>query len=147
MDDPESAARASLFRSLLIYLIFLVLAVAVVVYVTANRASGAAFVTISIVGVVALLLAYQVVQHYRDMQSPLAETDGAVVRKWQRADLIVVMQSFYLTVDRTVFRVPPEDWVHIDEGMYVKVVHFPRTLTVVSIHEIVRPAAPPLDEP
>ena len=41
-----------------------------------------------------------------------------------------------MTVGRTVFRVAPEDHIMVDEGMVVKVVHFPRTLNVVSVHEV-----------
>jgi hypothetical protein len=99
-------------------------------------------VTLSIVALVGLLLAYQTVQHLRDLSAPLAESEGAIVRKWTRADMIIAMQSYYITVDRVVFRVKPEDYIHLSEAMYVKVVHFPNTLTVVSVHEA--PGGPPL---
>ena len=139
MDDPESSARASLRRSGLIYAILLIADLVVIAYIIAGASSGGAIVTLSIVGVVGLLLAYQVMQHVRDVNAPLAESDGAVQRKWTRADLIIAMQSYYLTVDGTVFRVKPEDHLMVDVGMYVKVVHFPHTLNVVSIHEMSRP--------
>lgn len=134
MDDPVRGARASLRRTAAIYGALLAADIAVVVYILIVRTSGAAFVTLSFVVVVGLLLAYQVVQHVRDFGARLAETDGVIVRKWKRADLIIAWDSFYLTVDRTVFRVRPEDWIHLDEGEFVKVVHFPHTLTVVSVH-------------
>ncbi len=70
----------------------------------ANGASGGAYVTITIVGLVGLLLAYHVYQHVRDLGAPLAESEGLVTRKWTRADLIIAMQSYYVTVGRTVFR-------------------------------------------
>ena len=76
-----------------------------------------------------------------------AESEGLVVRKWKRADLIIAWDSYYLTVDRTVFRVKPEDWIQVREDAYVKVVHFPNTLNVVSIHELRPPAAPPPPAP
>ncbi len=143
MDDPVAAARASLRRGALIYSALLVADVAVIAYILDARAGGAAFVTLSFVVVVGLLLVYQVAQHVRDFDSRLAETDGVVVRKWKRADLIIAMDSYYLTVGRAVFRLPPEEWIHVDEQTYVKVVHFPHTLTVVSVHPIERPPAPP----
>jgi xanthosine utilization system XapX-like protein len=133
--DPEQAARASLRRTMLIYLALLAADLLVVYYIAANGDSGGAYITLSIVGLVGLLLAYQTVQHLRDLGAPLAESEGAIVRKWTRADLIIAMQSYYITVDRVVFRVKPEDYVHLTEAMYVKVVHFPNTLTVVSVHE------------
>ncbi len=139
MDDPVAAARASLRRSALTYAALLVVDIAVAAYIIEARAGGAAFVTLSFVVVVGLLLVYQVAQHVRDFEARLAETDGVVVRKWKRADLIIAMDSYYLTVGRTVFRLRPEDWIHVDEQMYVKIVHFPHTLTVVSVHPIDRP--------
>ena len=145
MDDPVAAARASLRRSAAIYAALLAADIAVVVYILIVRTGGAAFVTLSFVAVVGLLLAYQVVQHVRDFGARLAETDGRVVRKWKRADLIIAWDSFYLTVERTVFRVRPEDWILLDEGAFVKVVHFPHTLTVVSVHIAPRGDARPPD--
>jgi len=139
LEDPESAARASLFRSLLIYAALFAADIVVLYWVVAASKGPAAFVTLSIVGVVGLLLGYQVWQHFRDMRAPLAESTGVVLRKWSRADLIIAWHSYYLTVDRTVFRVQPEDFIKVDEAMYVKVVHFPHTLNVVSIHEVRRP--------
>jgi hypothetical protein len=134
VEDPVPGARASLRRSAAIYAALLAADIAVVVYILIVRTGGAAFVTLSFVVVVGLLLAYQVVQHVRDFGARLAETDGVVMRKWKRADLIIAWDSFYLTVERTVFRVRPEDWIHVEEGEFVKVVHFPHTLTVVSVH-------------
>jgi hypothetical protein len=143
VQDPEPAARASLRRSLLIYTALLASDLLFLAFLAPNIASGFGYVSLSVVGIVGLLLAYQVYQHYRDTQAQLAETDGIVQRKWKRADLIVAMQSFYITVDRVVFRVTPEDFVSVDEGMFVKVVHFPNTLHVVSVHEMRRPEPPP----
>lgn len=142
MQDPEPAARASLVRSLIIYTLLFAVDALVVYYIVASGEGGAAYVTMSIVAVVGLLLGYQAVQHYRDLRTPLAESVGVVQRKWTRADLIIAWNSYYVTVDRTVFRVRPEDYIHLDEAMYVKVVHFPNTLNVVSIHELKRSGEP-----
>lgn len=142
MDDAARSARASLIRTGLIYSAFLAVDVAVIVYIVVARVSNAAFITLAIVAIVGLLLLYQVVQHVRDFGASPVETDGVVQRKWRRADLIIAMDSYYLTVDRTVFRVKPEDWIHIEEAMPVAVVHFPHTQSVVSVREARRdPAA------
>jgi len=144
VQDPESIARAALRRSAVIYGLLLGVDVLVLVYIVANGAGGGAYITLSIVGLVGLLLAYHVYQHVRDLGAPLVESQGLVTRKWTRADLIIAMQSYYVTVERTVFRLRPEEYIHIDTGMYAKVVHFPNTLNVVSIHEVLdmRPAEP-----
>ena len=134
--DPESAARASLRRSAFIYTLLLAVDVVVLGLIVANGASGGAYVTISIVGLVGLLLGYHVLQHVRDLGAPLTESEGLVTRKWSRADLIVAMQSYYIMVARVVYRVRPEEYIHLEEGMYVKIVHFPHSLNVVSVHEV-----------
>jgi len=139
VEDPESSARSSLFRSLLIYTVFFAADVIFIAYVTSYGLEGGAYVTTSIVAVVGLLLLYQVVQHLRDLRAPLAESEGLVVRKWKRADLIIAWESYYITVDRTVFRIKPEQYLDVREDSYVKVVHFPSTLNVVSVHEVLRP--------
>jgi hypothetical protein len=108
----------------------------------------------------ALLVAYQVIQHYRDLREPLAESEGVVTRVWSRADLIIAFHSYYVTVGRKVYRLRPEDYVPLEDRwrqleradppleLYVKVAHFRHTLNAVSVHEIRRPATdepPPLE--
>ena len=61
MEDPESSARSSLRRSGVIYAVLLIADLLVISYIVAGATSGGAFVTLSVVGVVGLLLAYQVV--------------------------------------------------------------------------------------
>lgn len=143
MDDPEAAARKSLTRSLITYGALLAADLLVLYYIASRGSGGASYVTFSVVGVVGLLLLYQVIQHVRDLDVPLAETDGVVLRKWSRADLIIAWNSYYMAVDRTVFRITPLQFAELREEKFVKVVHFPNTLNVVSIHEI----APPPPEP
>jgi hypothetical protein len=134
--DPESDARASVFRSLLIYGAFLAADVLVIGWVLSRGIQGPAYVTTSIVAVVGLMLLYQVVQHARDLRAPLAESEGMVTRKWKNADLIIAWDSYYIRVDRFVFRIKPEQYIEVRENSYVKVVHFPHTLNVVSVHEL-----------
>jgi len=144
VEEPERIARASLRRSTIIYSAILGIDLLVLAYIISTGASGAAYVTFTIVGIVGLLLAYNVVQHVRDLGSPLTETEGTILRKWSRADLLIAWHSYYLNVDRAIFKVSPIDYALLNEGMYVKVVHFPRTLSVASIHEG-RGPQPPVD--
>lgn len=129
---------------MVIYIALLAIDALAVYYIIANAESGAAYITLSIVGAVGLLLVFQVWMHARDLGSPLAETEGVVRRKWSRADLIIAWHSYYITVGRTVFRVAPEDHIMVDEGMVIKVVHFPHTLNVVSVHELRGAPRPPV---
>jgi hypothetical protein len=136
MAGSEHFGRASLIRGTLLYSVFLALDIAVIVLILIVRTGNAAFITLAFVAFVGILLVFQVVQHVRDLRAPLTETDGVVIRKWRRADLIIAMDSYYLTVGKKVFRVRPEDWVHIDEMMRVRVIHYPHTLNVVSVQEV-----------
>jgi len=127
------------------YALFLVLDLIAVYYIVTSEPGGAGYVTLTIVGAIGVLLAMQVWMHARDLGSPLAESEGVVHRTWTRADLIIVWTSYYISVERRVFRLRPEDHVLLTQGMLVKVVHFPRTLHVVSVHEVrgvPRPPAP-----
>jgi hypothetical protein len=155
VQDPESAARSSLFRNMIIYGVLFLPTLAVVVWIATSNPTGFAYFSMSVAGVVALLLGYQTFAHYRDMRSPLVESEGVVQRIWSRADLIIAWHSYYVAVDRKVFRLLPEDYVQLEDRfrqlgrldppveLYVKVVHFPATLNVVSVHEILRPPADP----
>jgi hypothetical protein len=40
-----------------------------------------------------------------------------------------------------VFRIKPEYYLDVREDSYVKVVHFPHTLNVVSVHELRPPSS------
>ena len=156
MQDPEQAARASLFRSFVIYSLMLLGDIAAVTWIATSGPTGAAYATLSVVAVVGLLLAYQAYAHYRDLREPLAESEGPVSRVWARADLIIAWHSYYVSVGRGVYRMRAEDYVVLEDRvrrlqaadppreMYVKIDHFPRTLNVVSIHEMAPPSpAPP----
>jgi hypothetical protein len=140
---------------MIIYGALLLPTLAVLSWIAASEPSGFAYFSMSIAGVVALLLGYQVFAHYRDTRAQLVESEGVVQRIWSRADLIIAWHSYYVTVDRKVFRLQPEDYVQIEDRfralsrldppieLYVKVVHFPMTLNVVSVHEVLAPAGPP----
>jgi hypothetical protein len=133
-----------------VYSILFLAAAVVVFYIATNRESNFAFVSLSIVGVVGLLLGYYVYQHLRDLAASLKESEGVIVKKWMRADIPFLLQGYYIAVNRTVFRVQAEDYVHLREDMYVKVVHFPHTMNVVSVHEVRGPgdvAEPPPQAP
>lgn len=157
MPDPESSARASLFRSMVAYVVLLAGDIAVVWYIAVSGPQGLGYLTMSVIAGVGLLLAYQVILHYRDLRQPLAEAEGTVYRVWKRSDMIITWDSFYITVDRSVYRIPAEEYPYLQERftmfasrtppqrLYVKVVHFPNTMTAVSVHEIVEPPAP-IDE-
>jgi hypothetical protein len=146
---------------MIIYAALMTPALAVLVWLATSNPTGFAYFSMSFAGVVALMLGYQAFAHYRDLRSPLVETEGVIKRVWSRADLIIAWHSYYVSVEsapveggavsRKLLRIQPEDYVHLEDRfrtvsqldpaleIYVKVVHFPWTLNVVSIHEIRQP--------
>jgi hypothetical protein len=140
--ERESRGRGGLRRGVLLYLALTAIAVAICVLVFLNRASNAAFITIVIAGGIGLLFAYQTVQHIRDLTHPMARTEGAITKKFQRADLIIVWQSYYIALNRKLFRVDPHDYIMVDEGMRVVVDYFPHTLNVVAVTPDTPPPQP-----
>jgi hypothetical protein len=127
-----------------IYALIFAADVVVLYLLVTHGVQGIGYVTLTVVGVVGLLLAYQLLLQVRDVGAPPVETIGVINRKWSRADLIIAWQSHYITVERTVFNITPIDYLLLKEGATVRVVHFPRTLRVVSVEEVTGapPAAP-----
>jgi hypothetical protein len=137
VEEMDAAGRAVLLRGVLLYGTFLVIALAGVATLIASGLEGALYVWLVIVLVVAGLLAHIVWQHAKDMRSVPVESEGSIARKWQRADLVIVWQSFYVQVERRIFRLDARDYLLVEEGQRVRVRHFPRTLSVVRV-EIVK---------
>jgi hypothetical protein len=93
-------------------------------------------VSLSVTVLLGLLLAQQVWQHARDAGSPPVETEDVILRKFQRAELLIMWQNHYLQVGRAFFNVDARDYILVREGQVVRVVHFPRTLKVVSVDPV-----------
>jgi hypothetical protein len=156
VQEPESEARAALFRSLVIYSVLLLGALALITWLATL---GGAYIAMIFFGAIGLLLAYQVVQHYRDLREPLDESEGTILRVWSRADLIIAWPSYYVTIGRRVYRLRAEDYVPLEDRwkrlraldppqeLYVKIVHFPHTLNVVTVHPMLPPPPPDSDTP
>ena len=140
--EREARGRGGLRRGVLLYLAMTAVAVTICVLVFIHRASNGAFITIVIVGGIGLLFAFQTLQHIRDLTHPLARTEGAIAKKWQKADLIIAWQSYYIALNRKMFRIDPHDYIMVDEGMRVTVEYFPHTLNVVAVTPEMPPQRP-----
>ena len=141
MAVTRPSARGEVLRSTLLFSPFLAVTLAALVFllqdIASEGAGGGTIVGLVLVGSVALLLAYQVVQSVRDLFSQLVETTGLVERRWSRNEFLLFRNS-YIFVDRNVFRLPPEQLLDIDRGDLVRVVHYPHTGAVESIELVKR---------
>jgi hypothetical protein len=136
-----SQARGSVLRSTLLFSPFLAVSVFALSYivgeaVTDGFSTGRA-IGIVLVGFMALLLGYQVLQSIRDLFAAAVETVGVVERQWSRNEFMLFRNS-YIFVGNNVFRLLPEEYIDIKLGDTVRVVHYPHTATVVSV-EVVPP--------
>ena len=141
MAVTRPSARGEVLRSILLFSPFLAVTLAALVFllqdIAGEGAGGGTIVGLVLVGSVALLLAYQVIQSVRDLFSQLVETTGLVERRWSRSEFFLFRNS-YIFVDRNVFRLPPEQLLDIDRGDLVRVVHYPHTGAVESIELVKR---------
>ena len=143
MAATRPSAQGEVLRSTLLFAPFLAVTLAALAFLLEDTASegvsGGRIVGLVLVGSVALLLGYQVIQSVRDLFSQLVETTGLVERRWSRNEFLLFRNS-YIFVDRTVFRLPHEQLLDIDRGDLVRIVHYPHTGAVESI-ELVRRGA------
>jgi hypothetical protein len=140
----RSSARFQVLRSLLLFTPFLAVTAGVLAFllrdIATDGASGGRIVGTVLVGFVTLLLAYQVVQSLRDVFSGLVETAGIVERRWSHNDLFLFRNS-YIFVDRNVFRLDPAQFIDVELGDTVRVVHTPHTTMVESLEVTQRAGA------
>lgn len=139
MAATRPSARATVLRSALLFSPFLAVTLAAFAFIlrdtTEEGMSGGSIVGLVLVGLVALLLAYQVGQSVRDLFSQPVETTGLVERRWSRSDFFL-FRNDYVFVEGNVFRLQPEQFVEVDLGDIVRVVHYPHTATVATIEVV-----------
>ena len=107
----------------------------IVTQFASDGASAGRVVGLILVGSVALLLGYQVIQSIRDLLSGTVETVDEVVRSWTRNDMFLFRNS-YVFVDRNVYRVPPDQYIELSPGDMVRIVHTPHTGVVETIERV-----------
>ncbi len=143
MEAARPSARAAVWRNVLLFTPFLALTLTpfalLLADVLAEGLSGGRLVGLVLIGSVALLLAYQVVQAVRDLFASLTETVGTVDRLWSRNDLFL-FRSSYAFVAGNVFRLTEEHLLDASLGDRVRIVHYPHTGSVASVEVLPREA-------
>jgi hypothetical protein len=142
MAATRPSAWANVLRSALLFTPFLAVTLTAFGFiaqdVAKDGASAGRVAGLVLAGLVGLLLAYQVIQSVRDLFSRPVETEGMVERRWSRSDLLLFRNS-YIFVGRNVYRLSPDQFIHVELGDTVRVVHYPHTAAVEAI-EVVRRA-------
>lgn len=141
MAATRSSAWWAVLRSALVFTPVLAVALVALGYIAQEIAdkgsSGGRVVALVLIGFVALLLAYQVVQSLRDLFSRTVETVGVVDRCWTKNDFFLFRNS-YIFVERDVYRLSPKHAVTVDSGDSVRIVHYPHTGAVETIEVVAR---------
>jgi hypothetical protein len=139
MTAAQSSARAAVLCSALLFTPFFALALLGFAFIVRDAAqhglSAGRVVGLVIVGLVVLLLGYQVVQSVRDFFSGLVETVGLVERQWSRNEFLL-FHNTYIFVGKDVYRLSPEQGLEVERGNMVRIVHLPHTSTVETIEAV-----------
>ena len=126
-------------RSALLFAPFFAVSLFVFVFIVLDGVdqgmSGGRIAGLVLVGLVVLLLGYQVVQSLRDLFSRLVETVGLVDRRWSRNEYFL-FHNTYIFVDKSVYRLSPQQAFEIELGHMVRIVHLPHTGTVEMIEAV-----------
>lgn len=99
--------------------------------------------------VLALLFGYLSIQALRDLRHAPITTRGVVTRIWSKRD-VLVSKSYYISVDRTIFKVPLPVYYDLREEakrlrdadmddeyrIEVEVTHYPHTSIVQSVERL-----------
>lgn len=143
MIASHPTARTALVRSILLFSPFLAIAVAAFTVLFSEALDGrgtGSFVGSALMGFITLLLAYQVVQSIRDLLARPVEQEGLVERRWSRHEFIL-FRNTYIFVERNVFRLSPEQEIHVDLGDRVRLRYYPHTATVEALEVVQRVGA------
>lgn len=143
MIASHPTARTALVRSILLFSPFLAISLAGFAALVSDALNGpgtGSIVGSVLMGLVALLLGYQVAQSLRDLLTRPVERDGLVERRWSRNEF-VLFRNTYIFVERNVFRLSPEQEIHVDLGDRVRVRYYPHTATVEALEVVQRVGA------
>jgi hypothetical protein len=145
LKEGISAARHRLYRDAAIYTPILIIAVAAWGAALAGVVSaggGGGIFLLLLLTIVVFLAGFQSIQSLRDLRSSPVTSEGSVIRKWRRAELLL-FPAYYLYVNRSVFRVPPLSYREIEQGDVVAITHYPHTATVIEVKRVRRGDARP----
>jgi hypothetical protein len=135
LEEARRAARSSLFRVALVFTPLFLLSLAgigIIIFDLVREGASGLIITMVLLLLAAFLTGYQSIQSLRDLRSSPTVSGGLIDRKWSRADLFI-LHSYYIFVDRSVFKVTPLIYLELEVGDTVSVRHYPHTNTVISV--------------
>jgi hypothetical protein len=153
--------RSALLRTAVIYTPLFLVALAFMLGTLAGVIDGG-IVLLVMAGILTFLFGYQSIQALRDLRADTTVvTRGPVNRIWSKMDMFV-SRSYYITVQRNIFRIPIQSYWDLreeakrmraegtdeDYRIEVQVEHYPHTGNVVAVERLgVIPTASPETTP
>lgn len=136
--------RRRLMRTVLLYMPGAVIATGLFLVAALSLLSGnagAIFATL-IVGLIAFAVDYEAISALRDLRSEPRVTEGPVLRKWSKGRIAFFGRVTYVLIGRSVFEVGPIAAMEVTAGDELRVLHWPHTNGVISIHRTSTGARP-----
>lgn len=137
----RSSVRGPVLRSAIVFSPFCALSLFGLAYIVADVVADGFdvghVVGIVIVGFMAFLLSFQVIQSIRDFFAATVETVGVVERQWSRHEFML-FRNGYIFVKNDVYRLDPVEYAGIKLGDTVRVTHSPHTATVERVEVVQR---------
>lgn len=135
-DRALDRGRRGLLRGTVFYGALVAGDAALLYYIVTRGVSGIGYVSLAVVLLFGVLLLTQLVGHVRDVASAPVTTEGEILRKWQRAELIIAWPSYFIQIERKIFKIEAQDFVLLEEGRHARVRHFPHTLNVLEVERV-----------
>jgi hypothetical protein len=133
-ETSERVARTSLVRGAIIYTPLFAAGVILTALSLLGRLDAGPVLTV-IEALLTVLFGHQSIQSLRDLRAELVRTEGSVGRKWSKMDFLV-SRSYYVSIGRSIFRMPPVDWHLFEEEDRIAVIHYPHTGTVAGVERL-----------
>ncbi len=133
----ELSPRGRLFRDAAIYTPLFLGCLGLLIWMTLDAGARAPVGMVLLAGM-AFLFGYQCLQSLRDLREQPRSFSGPITRRWTKRDAFV-SKSYYITVDRAIYRIPVQIYLDLLVRDVVAIVAFPHTGTVLSVERLSRP--------
>ncbi|MEX2237936.1 MAG: hypothetical protein WEB00_10415 [Dehalococcoidia bacterium] len=107
------------------------------------EAEGGDYFLLGLVAFFSLLLIFQAMTALLDLRAEPVKTEGIIVHKWSRNDLVLFGESSFLRVldeeteRQGIFKIDKFNWLQLKNGDRVLIEHYPHTQAVESIQKLV----------
>ena len=135
-EPPEARKRGHVVLMAAVFSLLSAIAIALVIIALVKIVGGDAGFAIMLVvfGFLGLLFSFNAVQYLRDLNQAPTVLEGPISRKWHQGNLFVVlMPSFYISMEGKIFSVTKEVYGRLLETDDVRVHYYPHSHVVEQV--------------